>query len=190
MLIADELFQELQGEAHKFSRCCTLSVEDIRQELYLMCIEVSGGKSSYNPILGTVREYIMGRLWGLIRRWRESSSLPDEVDGDAITPICLQVQSVEDQLIGRQDREDRETALNVRNKTRPNKLQTSLIIPLCIKHYTHQEHKSNSSWILTQCLLPGRVFFFTLDALSNGFPCDAQELRRIPSRQDIADDIE
>ncbi len=128
MLIADELFQELQGEAHKFSRCCTLSVEDIRQELYLMCIEVSGGESSYNPILGTVREYIMGRLWGLIRRWRESSSLPDEVDGDAITPICLQVQSVEDQLIGRQDREDRETVLNVRNKTKPNKPQTSLNI--------------------------------------------------------------
>ena len=128
MLTADELFQELQGEAHKFSRCCTLSVEDIRQELYLMCIEVSGGGSSYSPILGTVREYIMGRLWGLIRRWRESSSLPDEVDGDAITPICLQVQSVEDQLIDRQDREDRETALNVRNKTKPNEPQTSLNI--------------------------------------------------------------
>ncbi|MBW8072899.1 MAG: hypothetical protein GJU77_04335 [Ferrovum sp.] len=93
-----------------------------------MCIEVSSGESSYNPILGTVREYIMGRLWGLVRRWRESESLPDEVDGDAMAPNYLQVQSVEQQLIDRQDREDREYALNGYGKGKPDKPQTSLHI--------------------------------------------------------------
>ena len=42
----------------------------------------------------------------------------------------------------------------------------------------------------TMVLSPAQWPFFTLDALPNGFPCDAQELRCIPSRQDIADDIE
>jgi hypothetical protein len=105
-----------------------LSVEDIRQELYLMCIEVSSGESSYNPILGTVRAYIMGRLWGLVRRWREAQSLPDDVDGDALTPKHLQVQSVEQQLIDRQNREEREYALNSHGVGRSDKPQTSLHI--------------------------------------------------------------
>ncbi|WP_031597211.1 hypothetical protein [Ferrovum myxofaciens] len=128
MLTADELFQELRGEAHKFSRCCILPVEDIRQELYLMCIEVTTGKSLYNPILGTVREYIMGRLWGLVRRWRESDPLPDEVEGDAMAPNYLRVQSVEQQLIDRLDREEREYALNGHGKSKPDKPQTSIHI--------------------------------------------------------------
>lgn len=128
MLTADELFQDLCGETHKFSRCCVLSVEDIRQELYLMCIEVSSGESSYNPILGTVRAYIMGRLWGLVHRWREAQSLPDEADGDALTPKHLQVQSVEQQLIDRQNREEREYALNSHGGGRSDKPQTSLHI--------------------------------------------------------------
>ena len=128
MLTADELFQDLCGEAHKFSRCCVLSVEDIRQELYLMCIEVSSGESSYNPILGTVRSYIMGRLWGLVHRWREAQPLPDEADGDALTPKHLQVQSVEQQLIDRQNREESEYALNSHGRGRSDMPQTSLHI--------------------------------------------------------------
>ncbi len=130
MLSADELFQDLRGEAHKFSKCCTLSVEDIQQELYIMCIEVTSGESPYNAILGTVREYIMGRLWGLVRRWRESDPLPDEVDGEAsMTPELLRVPSVEQQLINCQERQDMESILDKKSKAKIEKrLQTSLYI--------------------------------------------------------------
>lgn len=72
---AQALYDELAGDAWKLAAGSTLDSDDIRQELYLMCLEVTEGRSAYTPMIGGVHEYIMGRLWGLVRRWPQSQSV-------------------------------------------------------------------------------------------------------------------
>ncbi|CUA96970.1 hypothetical protein Ga0061069_10543 [Thiomonas bhubaneswarensis] len=75
---AQSLYDSMVGEAHKFASVSTLSVEDVRQTLYLMCLERAAGIDGYNPLVGSERAYIMGRMWGLVERWRAMRSLEDE----------------------------------------------------------------------------------------------------------------
>jgi hypothetical protein len=74
---AKKLYDELSGNAWKLAARSTLDADDIRQELYLMCMEVAEGRSTYSPLVGGVHEYIMGRLWGLVRRWPLSYGIED-----------------------------------------------------------------------------------------------------------------
>ena len=66
-----ELYAELsQHELRNVAARARLSVEDVRQEAWLLCLRVVRGDSDYRPALGSVRQYVMGRLWGLTLRWQ------------------------------------------------------------------------------------------------------------------------
>ena len=66
-----ELYQELdQSELVTVAGSCALYIADVRQEAWLLCLHVASGKSDYREALGSVRQYVMGRLWGLTLRWR------------------------------------------------------------------------------------------------------------------------
>ena len=109
---AQTLYDELAGEAWKLAGKSSLDVEDIRQELFLLCLEVAEGRSTYTPVIGGVHGYIMGRLWGLVRRWPCSCSievltgnisekLGSDENGDVLAefiPVTLHAPSVEDVL--------------------------------------------------------------------------------------------
>ncbi len=109
---AQTLYDELAGAAWKLAGKSALSVEDIRQELFLLCLEVAEGRSTYTPVIGGVHEYIMGRLWGLVRRWPCSYSIEvltgniSEKFGSeencelqaGFIPVMLHAPSVEDAL--------------------------------------------------------------------------------------------
>ncbi len=94
----DDLYNALIGNTWKFAAQSSLDVDDIKQELYLICMEVSEGRSAYSPLVGGVDEYILGRLWGLIRRWPHSQMLEDLIDvncEEEIVPDALRVLSTE-----------------------------------------------------------------------------------------------
>lgn len=135
---ADDLYNALAGNAWKLAAQSTLDVDDIKQELYLLCMEVADGRSKYSPQIGGVLEYIMGRLWGLIRRWSYTQSLNELIDNDNSMDedwetghmpaawdklLALQAPSVEDVLMQRdelyeQDARDIEVICQKRERTR------------------------------------------------------------------------
>lgn len=109
--VADALFTRLLNEnAQMFAGVSTLSMDDVRQSLYLFCLEHAAGLDAFNPLLGSSKNYIMGRMWGLIERWRPMSSLDEIVDGDHDKPICqrlpdtLQAPGVDAALIAEAQR--------------------------------------------------------------------------------------
>lgn len=103
------LYDKLRAEAGKFVSVSTLSLEDVRQTLYLMCLEHAMGLDAFNPLLGTPESYIMGRMWGIVERWRPPISLEVLIgdneatdDGGAripVLPTALQIQGIDETLI-------------------------------------------------------------------------------------------
>ncbi len=57
---------------------CALSLEDVQQEAWIWCWRIAAGRSDHDPAQGSVRQYVMGRLWGLARRWPVSVRLGGE----------------------------------------------------------------------------------------------------------------
>ena len=115
---AGELFALLRGEAAKFASASTLSVEDVRQELYLMCLEHAMGQDGFDPERGDARRYIFGRLWGLVERWQRMETIPEGDDWDA--PRSM---SVEDALIQGQERAAAEERLEQADRQRQRDLR-------------------------------------------------------------------
>ena len=112
---AQALFTSLLDEqVHLFTGVSTLSMDDVRQSLYLFCLEHAAGMDAFNPLLGTPKNYIMGRMWGLVERWRPMSSLDDILTDDHDQPIrqrlpdALQAPGVEAALIARAQRQAEE----------------------------------------------------------------------------------
>lgn len=109
---AQALFTSLLDEqVSMFAGVSTLSMDDVRQSLYLFCLEHAAGLDAFNPLLGTPRNYIMGRMWGMIERWRSMSSLDDILTDDHDQPIrqrmpdALQAPGVEAALIASAQRQ-------------------------------------------------------------------------------------
>lgn len=64
------------------ARCCSLEPDDVRQEAWAHCLAITTGRSDHDPTLGSVRQYVMGHLWGLTLRWQASLRLGCREDGD------------------------------------------------------------------------------------------------------------
>ena len=114
MPTADELFVTVEGEAKRFTSASVLTVEDVRQSLYLFCLEHAQGVDGYNPLLGDPRTFIMGRMWGLLERWRgREVSLHEVLDDEMAVPVplALRCQSVASELIERERRRVMEAVL-------------------------------------------------------------------------------
>jgi hypothetical protein len=79
----DALYAELdQSELRSVAGCCSLSIEDVRQEARLLCWCIVSDQCSYDPRLGSPRQYVMGRLWGMTLRYPVSVRFDSPV-GDA-----------------------------------------------------------------------------------------------------------
>ncbi len=117
--LAGKLFAALQAEAKKFAAASTLSVEDVRQEIYLMCLEHAAGIDGFDPSLGDARRYICGRLWGLAERWRRMESIPEN---DDLWDVPRSM-SVEDALIEGRERAAVEARLEQAQRKRQRDLR-------------------------------------------------------------------
>ena len=72
-----ELYASLsQLELRNVAARARLSVADVRQEALLWCWQVASGRSDYDVRRGTVRRYVMAKLWGLAARESELPMAP------------------------------------------------------------------------------------------------------------------
>ncbi|WP_079415631.1 hypothetical protein [Thiomonas intermedia] len=106
---ASALYRSVEAEASRFAAVSTLTLEDVRQSLYTMCLERSTGVDKYDARLGDPRTYVLGRMWGMVERWRgREVSLQDEDEPDEgvrrPVPAALHSLSVEDELIEAEQR--------------------------------------------------------------------------------------
>ncbi|MHB8550714.1 MAG: hypothetical protein ACYDB8_07060 [Acidiferrobacterales bacterium] len=87
---AEELYRTLDPrELVAVVSSCSLGLEDVRQEAWLLCLAVASGQSAYRSTLGSVRQYVMGRLWGLTLRWQVPLRFgqgEDPEDGEVYAP--------------------------------------------------------------------------------------------------------
>jgi len=98
-----ELYASLsQLELRNVAARARLSVADVRQEALLWCWQVASGRSDYDVRQGTVRRYIMARLWGLAARETE---LPLAAEARQATSSIL------DDLIEREERVEAERGM-------------------------------------------------------------------------------
>jgi DNA-directed RNA polymerase specialized sigma24 family protein len=79
---ANDLYRTLECQVKNLTTSSVFDINDIRQELYLLCIEVAEGRSSYTPLLGNPHAFIMGRLWWIVRRWAYYSSNLVDLDDE------------------------------------------------------------------------------------------------------------
>jgi len=115
-----ELYAALsQHELRNVAARARLSVEDVRQEALLCCWLIASGRSDYDSRRGSVRQYLMAKLWGFATREIELPTVPwsgaDEDDGDSPTRArradAQASPSVLDAIIGREDQRDEDHRL-------------------------------------------------------------------------------
>lgn len=91
-----------------------LTLEDIRQEAMLCCWQIASDRSDYDSNRGSVRQYIMAKLWGLAARETElptvqGGGMDDNGEGAFIarwTDAEHVSPSVLDILIGEEERQE------------------------------------------------------------------------------------
>lgn len=111
-----ELYAALsQPELRSVAARARLTVADVRQEALLWCWQVASDRSDYDARRGTVRQYVMAKLWGLAVRETElptvSSAEADEDDRDIAHRLRAGAAryasvSVLEEIIGREAREE------------------------------------------------------------------------------------
>ena len=94
-----ELYRTLsQAELKSVASRARLTLEDVRQEARLWCWQIAQGASDYDVGRGTVRQFLMAKLWGLAARQTEirmvSSSGPEGGRVAALVAPMAQTNSV------------------------------------------------------------------------------------------------
>ena len=86
--------------------------DDLRQQAYLLALEMSMGLTDFNPRRGTARPYLATQVYWCARRASRLSAInsADDIDGPAISWISL-TPGIEETLIDQEDRATREAVL-------------------------------------------------------------------------------
>ena len=79
---ATALFAALRLEAPAISRATRVPIEDVEQEMMLMCLEVVQTVSHYDPRRGSLRPWLIVRAWRWARRWRGAHARAENSDPD------------------------------------------------------------------------------------------------------------
>jgi hypothetical protein len=101
-----------------------LTTEDIRQEALLVCWQIASGRSDYDAHRGSVRQYIMAKLWGLAARETElltvqGGGMDDNGDSEFSVrwaDIEHASPSVLDGIIGREERVEMDRQLHAAHR--------------------------------------------------------------------------
>ncbi len=70
---AERLFEVIRDEAVKISRATRAPLDDVEQEMRVMCLEVALGISRYDDRRGPLRPWLIVRAWRTARRWNRGS---------------------------------------------------------------------------------------------------------------------
>jgi hypothetical protein len=109
-----ELYAALsQPELRSVAARARLTVADVRPEALLCCWQVASGRSDYEARRGTVRQYVMAKLWGLAAREtelptvRSAETYEDDRDiAHRLVSARYASESVLEEIIGREERQE------------------------------------------------------------------------------------
>ena len=90
------IFQSIdQDGLQKVARSARIDIEDVRQQALMICAEIAAGQSTYVSTLGSIDQYIYGKLWGFASRESlfRSENLAED---DAPESYCLSTGISED----------------------------------------------------------------------------------------------
>lgn len=73
----ESLFTALAPSCEKWASRARVPIEDIRQDLYVLCLEVVLGESEYRTF-AAASVYVAGRMWFVAERYREFRADPDK----------------------------------------------------------------------------------------------------------------
>lgn len=118
----ENLFTALAPSCEKWASRARVSIEDIRQDLYVLCLEVVLGESEYRTF-AAASVYVSGRMWGAAERYREFRARPDKAlperpaSDTAQAEQCLAVDELLE-VTERRREKDREDAAALRKEYR------------------------------------------------------------------------
>ena len=76
------LFQSLDEEGlARVARSARTDIEDVNQQALMICAEIAAGQSTFDSLLGTLEQFVFGKLWGFAEResqFRSDNSSEDE----------------------------------------------------------------------------------------------------------------
>ena len=108
-----------QPELRSVAARARLAVADVRQEALLWCWQVASGRSDYDARRGTVRQYVMAKLWGLVARETELPTVPwagyeddcDMAHRPHVADARYASMSVLEEIVGREERQESDRQL-------------------------------------------------------------------------------
>ncbi|MDA8257915.1 MAG: hypothetical protein M0Z99_20205 [Betaproteobacteria bacterium] len=76
------LFQSLDEEGlQRVASSARTDLEDVHQQALMICAEIAAGQSTFDPLVGTLEQFVFGKLWGFAEResqFRSDNSIEDE----------------------------------------------------------------------------------------------------------------
>ncbi len=87
------LFQSLdEAGLQRVANHAMTDIEDVHQQALMICAEIAAGQSTFDPRLGTLEQFVFGKLWGFADResqFRSDNSGEDEGPDDNLrSMVC------------------------------------------------------------------------------------------------------
>jgi hypothetical protein len=128
---AQSLFETLEPSCKQWAARSHAPLEDIRQDLYVFCLELTRGETNYSNAAGSATSYVAGRMWGRTKRYLEyrvevESAIPERAPAECLQAAqCCGLDALIEAIEDRADREGN-LAAAIREHCRANRHLSNL----------------------------------------------------------------
>ncbi len=116
-----------------------VDADDLRQQTYLLALEMAMGLTDFNPKLGSARAYLATQVYWCARRASRLSAInsSDDIDGPAVSWISL-TPGIEEMLIDQEDQSAREAALEAFDSSRQQAIVCLTTFEIICLHFAER----------------------------------------------------